>query len=85
MYKSSFSPSNSTSGVNNCGKSFVCCQFIKEGIEHIFKTVSKEFEIRKPVYCENKNLIYVVIYSGCKEEYIEQKQTMLKERLNTYR
>ena len=29
LCKSSFSPSNSISGVKNCGKGFVCCQFIK--------------------------------------------------------
>ena len=38
-----------------------------------------------PFNCESKNLIYVVICSGCKEEYIGLTQTMLKERLNTYR
>ena len=38
-----------------------------------------------PFNCESKNLIYVVICSGCKEEYIRQTQTMLKERLNIYR
>ena len=37
-----------------------------------------------PFNCESKNLIYVVICSGCKEDYMGQKQTMLKERLNTY-
>ena len=85
LCKSSFSPSNSISGVKNCNKSFVCCQYIKEGIEYTFKTVDKKFEIRIPFNCESKNLIYVVICSGCKEEYIGQTQTMLKERLNTYR
>ena len=72
LCKSSFSLSNSISGVKNCGKSFVCCQYIREGIEHIFKTVDKKFEIRMPFNCESKNLIYVVICSGCKEEYIGQ-------------
>ena len=85
LCKSSFSFSNSISGVRNCGKSFVCCQYIKEGIEHTFKTVDKKLEIRLPFNCESKNLIYVVICSGCKEEYIGQTETMLKERLNTYR
>ena len=32
-----------------------------------------------------KNLIYFVICSGCKKEYIRQTQTMLKERLISYR
>ena len=38
-----------------------------------------------PLYTTSKNLIYVVICSGSKEEYIGLTQTMLKERLNTYR
>ena len=83
--KSYFSPNNSISGVKNCGKSFVCCQNIKEGIEHTFKTTDKKFEIRVSFTCESKNLIYFLICSGCKEEYTGQTQTMLKERLNTNR
>ena len=41
--------------------------------------------MRVPFKCESKNLIHVVIFSGCREEYIGQTQAMLKERLNTYR
>ena len=85
LCKSSLSLSNSISEVENCGKSFTCCQYIKEGIEHTFKTVDKKFEIRIPFNCESKNLIYIVICSGWEEEYIGQTQTMLKERLNNYR
>ena len=85
LCKSSFSPINSISGVKNYVKGFVCCQYLKEGIEHTFKTVDKKFEIRIPFNCESKNLIYVVICSGCKEEYTGQTQTMLEKRLNTYR
>ena len=58
LCKSSFSPSNSIIlGVKNCGKSLVYCKYIKEGIEHTFKTVDKIFEIRVPFNCESKNLI----------------------------
>ena len=57
LCRSSFSPSNSISGVKNCGKSFVCCQYIKEGIEHTFKTADKRFEIRVAFNCGSKNLI----------------------------
>ena len=85
LCKSSFSLSNSISGVKIYGKSLVCWKYIKEGIEHTLKTVDKKFEIRVPFNCESKYLIYVVICSGCKEEYIGQTQTMLKEILNTYR
>ena len=82
LCKSSSSPSNSSSGVKNCGKSLVCCQYIKKGIEHTFDNVDKKFEIRVPFNCESKNLIYVVICSDCKEEDIGQTQTMLKDILN---
>ena len=85
LCKSSFSPSNSNSGVKNCCKSSVCCQYMKEDMEHTFKTVSKKFKIKVPFNCESKNLIYVVICRSCKEEYTGQVQAMLKERLNTYR
>ena len=68
LCKCSFPPSNSISEVKNCSKSFVCCHYVKEGIEHTFKTVDKKFEIRVPCNCESKKLIYVVICSDCKEE-----------------
>ena len=57
LCKSSFSPSKSISGVKNCSKSFVCCQYIKEDIEHTFKTVDKKCEIKIPFNCQSKNLI----------------------------
>ena len=60
-------------------KAFFCCQCIKKGIEHTFKTASKKFGRRVPFNCESKNLIYVATGSGCKEEYIRQTQTMPKE------
>ena len=72
-------------GVKNNGKSLVCCQYIKEGIEHPFETFDKKSKIRVPINCESKNLIYVAICSGCKEEHIGQTQAMLKKRLNAYR
>lgn len=36
-------------------------------------------------YTGGKNLIYIVIWSGCKEECIGQTQKMLIGRLNTYK
>ena len=42
LCKSSFSPSDSISGVKNSGESLVCSQYIKEGTEHAFKTVDKK-------------------------------------------
>ena len=54
-------------------------KYIKEGIEHTFETVGKKFEIRLSFNCESKNLIYIVMCSSCKGEYIRQTQTMLKK------
>ena len=85
LCKSSFPLKNSISGVKNCGKRLVCCQYIKEGIEHTFKSVDEKLKIRVPFNCESKNLIYVVISSGFKEDYRKKTKTMLKERLNNYR
>ena len=56
-----------------------------ECIEHTFKTFSKKFEISVPFNCESKNLIYVIICSGCNEKYMGQTQAMLKERLHNFR
>ena len=47
--------------------------------------VDEKFEIGMPFNCDSKNLIYVEICSDREAEYIGQTQTMLKERLNTYR
>ena len=82
LCKSSFSPSNPSSGIKFCGKSFVCRQYISEGIKHTFKMVDK-IKIRVSFNCELKNLTYVVICIGCQEDCIGQTYTMLKERLNT--
>ena len=40
LCKSSFSRSNSNSWVEN----FVCCPYVKESVEHAFKTVSKKIQ-----------------------------------------
>ena len=49
------------------------------------KPLIKKFEIRVLFDCESKNLIYFVLCSGRKEEYIMQIKTILKEILNTYK
>ena len=35
--------------------------------------------------CESSNLIYVVIFQGCKEEYIGETGCLMKEQINIYR
>ena len=35
--------------------------------------------------CKTKNLIYVVICQGCKDEYFGETSCLVKERINVYR
>ena len=41
--------------------------------------------LKSSFYCESSKLIYVVIWQGCKEEYIEETGCLVKERINIYR
>ena len=52
--------------------------------EKIFTLIFVE-RIASAVNCENRNLIYVVICQGCKEEYIGQTSCLEKERISLYR
>ena len=85
LCKSSFSSNEAVPSVKRCGKNCYCCDYIKEGNQFIFKKNSFTFIIKTNFSCESRNLIYVIVCSGCKEEYIGQTKTMLKERLNIYR
>ena len=71
--------------VEQCGKNCFCCEYISPGAEYFFKEVQYTFKIKSKFNCESKNLIYVIVCSGCNKEYIGQTQTMLKERLSIYR
>ena len=47
-----------------------CCNYIKEGSFHTFKTTGDIFYLKEDMTCKNSDLIYVVICSTCNEEYI---------------
>lgn len=74
LWRSYFFSNNSYISVKNWSKNYFCCQYISKSTEHT-----------RELNCDSKDLIYVLICSGCKKEYIGQTQTILEERLNTYR
>ena len=72
-------------GAKKCGKNCVCCNYILECKSYQFKNSHLPFIIKSPFTCISKNLLYIIICSGCKKEYIGQTSCMLKERLVLYR
>ena len=53
-----------------------------------FKNVDTTFKLKTSMSCDNSNLIYVLICSSCKEEYIEEtglNKTKLRDRVRENR
>ena len=71
--------------LNSCGKSWVCCPDLLKDCSYLFKGVNKVFLLKSNFNCESRNLIYVVICQGCKEEYIGETGCLVKERISVYR
>ena len=51
-----------------------CCDYIKEGSFHTFKTTGDIFYLKESMTCERSDLVYVFICSTCNEEYIEETE-----------
>ena len=45
-----------------------CCNHLKIGNKHIFKSTQFEFKLKTSMSCDSSNLIYVLICDGCQEE-----------------
>ena len=85
MCKSKFSSQTEQCRLKKCGKSCFCCGYLLEGEGFQFKKTKTLFKVKYNFNCESSNLIYVIICSGCKEEYIGQTGTKLKERVSVYK
>ena len=85
LCKSKFIYEKQTYKSSKCGKNCYCCPYILESSTYKFKKVKKDFYIKTNFNCETANLIYVIICSGCTEEYIGETGCILKERVNIYR
>ena len=55
-----------------------------KGSLYQFKPVDKNFLLKISFNSESSTLNYVVIYHGCKGEYIGETGYLVKERINTY-
>ena len=71
--------------VKNCGKNCVSCPYLLKASLYQFKRVNKTVLLKNSFNCESSNLIYIVIFQGCKEEYIGETGYLVKERINIYR
>ena len=78
-------PTEENIHVNTCGKSCVCCPYLLKASSYLFKRINKVFFLKGSFNCESRNLIYVVICKGCKEEYIGETGCLVKERISVYR
>ena len=65
-----------------------CCESLSLSKEYVFKNLNKIFTLKTPMSCNSFNVIYVLISSGCLEEYIEETglgKTRLRDRVRVYR
>ena len=71
--------SSTKCGDKRCGT----CSYIYECETFIFKN-QKTFQIRHPMNCKSKNLIYVMTCNGCGEHYIGQTGDKLCTRMTVH-
>ena len=71
--------------VKNCGKNCVSRPYLLKVSLYQFKRVNKTFFLKSSFDFESSNLIYVVIWQVCKEEYIGEAGCLVKEWINIYR
>ena len=61
------------------------CNDIRTTSSYFFHKSNKHFQIRTPMNCESKNLIYVLTCNGCNEYYIGMTGQTLRKRTNLHR
>ena len=87
LTKAKFTSRNA--GVSKCGdKSCECCHHLLLSDAYKFKNVDKSFKLKTSMSCYSSNLIYVLICSSFKEEYIGEtglNKTELRDRVEVYR
>ena len=77
------------SGTFNCSdKRCEYCSYLLINGHCTFKNIQITFELKNRFRCDSFNLIYVIIYDTCKEEYIGETgegKTKLRDRVRVYR
>ena len=85
LCRSKFESQHKNHEVKNCGKNSTSCPYLLKALLCQCKRVKKKFLLKNSFNCESSNLIYVVICQEYKEEYIEETDCLVKERINIYR
>ena len=77
------------SGTFNCSdKRCECCNYLLINDHYTFKNVQIAFKLKNRFTCDSVNVIYIVICSTCKEEYIGETgegKAKLRDRVRVYR
>ena len=72
--------------IRKCGKNCCSCDYINETDSIEFKNKKDgPFIIKSPFNCDSSNFVYLILCSGCNEEYIGQTSRTLRERIVLYR
>ena len=79
LCRSNFESQNKYQEVKNCRENCVNCPYLLKAYSYQFKS----FLLKNSLNCKNSNLIYVAIYEGCQEVYIEENG-LSSERANKY-
>ena len=76
-------------GVHKCpDKRCECCASPLLGNSYTFKNIDKIFNLKAYFPCDSSNLLYVIIFSTCGEEYTVETEigkTKLRDRVRVYR
>ena len=76
-------------GVYKCpDKRCECCASLLLGNSYTFKNVDKTFNLKTYFSCDSYNLLYIIIFLTCREEYTGEtgiNKTKLRERVRVYR
>ena len=65
-----------------------CCARLLLGNSYTFKNIDKIFNLKAYFPCDSSNLLYVIIFSTCGEEYTVETEigkTKLRDRVRVYR
>ena len=65
-----------------------CCTRLLLGNSYTFKNIDKIFNLKAYFPCDSSNLLYVIIFSTCGEEYTVETEigkTKLRDRVRVYR
>lgn len=70
--------------VTSCGKSFAYCPHLLKTSSCSFKKADKLIFRKSRLNWESRNITFVVSSQGCKEEYVGETGSFVKEKIKVY-